>query len=205
MDKAQKKQIVVILGLRGSGKSFASKPYTGMGYTTVSFADPLRTIAFKSLGYVETPNFNYDDFKKSTLYAKKGMFKKVKLNTGRQLLQQTGSVIKELFGKEVWADAWQKTVLLLDSNVVNDDCRFDYEVEKALKLIRKGYEVNFVWSCYDGNDYTEAMNDTHESEALAQFIYRNQDKYGIHDLSVIGHKLMKQILADFKESKQLLQ
>lgn len=192
-----KKEVVLILGLMGSGKSYMSRPYIEDGYTKISFADPLREMCYKILGYKPTKEFSYDDFKKSNLVLKKGLFKTKKINTGRQVLQQIGSAVKELFCPTIWADTWYNSVLECNTHVVNEDCRFDYEVLKALSLSRKKCNVRFIWSCYNGNDYTNALKDTHESEALAQFIYKRQDEYDLYDGKEISTKLIKKILKDF--------
>lgn len=193
------KEVILILGLMGSGKSYMSRPYIEDGYTKISFADPLRKMCYKILGYEPTKNFSYDDFKKSNLVLKKGLFKTKKINTGRKVLQQIGSAVKELFNPTIWADTWYNSVLECKTNVVNEDCRFDYEVLKALSLSRKKCKVRFIWSCYNGNDYTDALKDTHESEALAQFIYKRQEEYNLYDGKEISVKLMRQILKDFNE------
>lgn len=199
MDNDIKKEVVLILGLMGSGKSYMSRPFIKDGYTKISFADPLRKMCYKILGFDPSDKFTYDEFKKSKLVLKKGLFKTKNINTGRKVLQQIGSSVKELFCPTIWADVWYNSVLECNKHVVNEDCRFDYEVLKALSLTRKKCNVRFIWSCYNGNDYTNALNDTHESEALAQFIYKYQDKYNLYDGKEIPVKLMKQILKDFKE------
>lgn len=198
MTDKNKKELVAVLGLYGSGKSYITKPYTRQGFTKMSFADPLREIAFKILGYTGKI-LNYDEFKKSSLNLKKNLFKKEKLNTGRQVLQQTGSVIKDLFGQTVWADLLTKSVLDNKQNVIIDDVRFDYEVQSILKLKRHGYKVTFIWACYEKNDYTNALKDEHESEKLAQFMYLNQDKYNLQDTHDIPHSVIKNILSDLKK------
>ncbi len=195
-----KKELVAVLGLYGSGKSYITKVFARQGFTKMSFADPLRDIAFKILGYTGKV-LNYDEFKKSTLNLKKNLFKNEKLNTGRQVLQQTGSVIKDLFGQNIWADLLTKSVLDSKQNVIIDDVRFDYEVQSILKLKRRGYKIKFIWACYDKNDYTNALKDEHESEKLAQFMYLNQDKYNLKDTHDIPHSVIKKILTDFKENK----
>lgn len=200
---SEKKEIIVFLGLKNCGKGFNSKPYINSGYKKLSFADPLREIAYDILDYTPDKKFNYDDFKMSDIVLKKGFFKKKKITTGRKILQNTGSVIKDFFGEDIWATMWYNSVLESGSNIVCDDARFTYEIEKALSLSRKGYKVKFIWCCYQGADFKEILKDSHESEALSQFIYKNQIKYGLYDACLIKHTTIKQIIKDYKALKMI--
>ncbi len=202
-----KKELVCMLGMRETGKDYNAQHFVGMGYKKICFADSLREMLWKILGWKPDKNFNYADFKKSYFSAEKGIkllkfipfLKFVAITTGRRMLQNLGSVIKEYFGETIWADLWGKEVIKQDRNVVCTDVRFIYEAEKALSLTRKGYTVKFIWCCYENANFDEILKDTHESEMLNQHIYYNQDKYNLEDGSEISHKVIKQIIKDFKE------
>jgi hypothetical protein len=136
----------------------------------------------------------------SKINIRKNLFKKKNITTGRKILQNTGSVIKEFFGEEIWANLWYNSVIESKCNIVCDDARFTYEVKKALLLTRKGYKVKFIWCCYNGANFKEILKDTHESEALSQFIYKNQDKYGLYDGCEIKHSIIKQIIKEHEKN-----
>lgn len=196
---SEKKEIIIFLGLKNCGKGFNSKSYINSGYKKISFADPLREICYKILDFYPSNKFSYDDFKMSKLNIKKNLFKNKNITTGRKILQNTGSVIKDFFGKEVWANLWYNSVIESNCNIVCDDARFTYEIEKALSLSRKGYKVKFIWCCYNGANFKEILKDTHESEALSQFIYKNQDKYSLYDRCEIKHSIIKQIIKEYEK------
>lgn len=201
MDKKNKKNLIVFMGLKNCGKDYNSQPYLDMGFKRVSFADTLRDMVWSMLDYIPNKKFTYDDFKKADVIFKKSLFKNNKITTGRKILQNAGSVIKKMFGETIWADLWAKNVLESEQNVVCTDCRFVYEVKKALSLSRKGYDVSFIWVCYEKANFRYILKDKHESETLSQFIYYNQDKYGLYDLCVIKPKVLKQILSDFEQQQ----
>lgn len=207
MSDINKKNLMVFLGLKNCGKNYNAQPYLEMGFKNISFADPLREMVWSILDYTPNKVLNYDDFKKSEAILRKpnkflNLFaKKVVITTGRKILQNAGSVIKSMFGETIWADLWAKSVLESEQNVVCTDCRFTYEVFKALSLSRKGYNVSFIWVCYEKANFNEILKDKHESEALSQYIYYNQEKYGLYDLCEIKPKVLKQIISDFEQQQ----
>lgn len=200
------KQIVSMLGLKNTGKDYNAKPFIEAGFKKIAFADSLRSILWGILGYTpDGDNIPYNDFKKCEFKVKKSLFKTESITTVRKMLQNTGSVFKELFGQNYWTNKWVKDVLESDNNkIVVTDTRFDYEIKKIISLKKKGYKVNFIWCQYEGADYNKLLSDTHESEALAQFMYKNRDKYGLYDTCTINEINMLKILKDFnKHNKNL--
>lgn len=196
-----KKDVVCMLGLFGSGKNYQAQKFIQAGYKEIAFADPLRKTLYNILGY--TPE-DYDLFKKSTLYAEvqRRIFKyKKRVTTGRTMLQNLGTVFKQLWGEGFWAKQWYKSVLECDTNVVCSDVRFPIEIKKAFSLKKKGMTVDFMWCCYDKADFTKALETKHESERLAQFMYYNRDKYKLHDGDYISEKTLRRILKDFEFSE----
>lgn len=197
-----KKELICFIGMRNTGKGYQSKSYIDKGYKKISLAGTLRDLLYRVINY--TPS-NYDEFKVSDVYIDiKSKFlgfipytKKLKITKGRNLLQNIGSGIKDLFDPEIWATTWYKKVLDSGCNVCCDDVRFDYEIKKALSLTKKGYKVKFVWCCYSGANFEEILSDKHESEALAQFIYLNSDKYKVKDGCEIPKKTLLKIIKDF--------
>lgn len=193
------KQIIALLGLATTGKDHNSKPFIEMGFEKIAFADSLRKVLWDILGYTpDGDNIPYNDFKKCEFKIKKGLFKSESVTTVRKMLQNTGSVFKDLFGQNYWTNLWVKTALEHDKIVVTDT-RFDYEIKKIMSLAKKGYKINFVWCQYEHADYDKLLTDTHESEALAQFMYLNRDKYGLYDTCTINEINMNKILKDFNK------
>lgn len=197
---SDKKEIIVFLGLKNCGKGFNAKPFIENGYKKISFADPLRDMVYDIINYIPYDGFNYDDFKMSDVVLCKNLFKRKRITTGRKILQNIGSVIKKFFGEDVWATMWYNSVLSHNTNIVCDDARFTYEIEKAISLSRKGYKVKFIWCCYNGANFKEILKDNHESEAFSQFIYKNQEKYNLCDGTIINHTLLKKIIKDFNSN-----
>lgn len=203
-----KKKLLIMIGCKMTGKDFSSKPYIEMGYKKIAFADPLRDMCWEILGYQPNEDLSYEDLKKSVLSTEKQAqlfgkripwFNSYKITSIRQMLQNIGSLMKEKFGVDYWANIWKQSVLASDSNVVCTDCRFPNEIKKALSLTKNGYEVVFKWCCYENADFTTILADTHESEALAQFIYWNQSKYNLSDGSTISTQQIKTIIKDFEK------
>lgn len=204
------KNIICFLGCKGTGKDYNSELCIKHGYIKMAFADPLREIAWKILGYTPDTknNLSYADFKNCILTSEKPskLFKFIPwynsfvITSVRKILQNIGSVFKELFGETYWSNLWYKRVL--DSNVDNivcTDARFTYEIKKVLSLVKKGYAIKFVWCQYENANWKDILKDKHESEALAQFIYFNRDKYNLYDGCIIGHDLIRKIIKEFEK------
>lgn len=196
---SDKKELVCFIGMKNCGKDYSAQPYIEKGFVKIAFADTLRDMCYDILGYYPYFSKEYDEFKKSDICLSKYWFMNKFITTGRKILQNLGSTIKKYFGEDIWAKLWYEQVLRYNTNTVVTDCRFPVEINKILSLTKKGYKVTFVWVCYEGANFKEILKDTHESEALAQFIYHNQIKYNLQDLTPISNTLIKQILKDFAE------
>ena len=201
LNKENDKQIVALLGLATTGKDYNSKPFINIGFKKIAFADSLRKVLWDILGYTpDGDNIPYNEFKKCEFKVKKSLFKTESITTIRKMLQNTGSVFKELFGQNYWTNRWVKDVLESGYNrIVVTDTRFDYEIKKIISLKKKGYKVNFIWCQYEGADYNKLLSDNHESEALAQFMYKNRELYGLYDACTINEINMLKILKDFNK------
>lgn len=199
-----KNELIVFMGLKECGKNYNAQKYINRGYTKIDLADSLRDMLWDILGWKPNKECNYSQFKKSVLTTEVpdkfflfNWYKDITITTGRKLLQNLGSAVKKLFGETIWAKIWYEKVLQNSGNTVCCDCRFTYEVKKALSLTRKGYTVKFIWCCYKNANFKEILQDKHESEALNQFIYYNREKYGLKDGYTIPHTLISHILEDF--------
>lgn len=204
-----KKNLICFIGLKQTGKGYNSEFYIQKGFLKISLADPLRDMLWNIIGFGPTKEIPYNEYKKCILTTeiktKKFGFipwlEEIKITTIRNMMQNLGSVMKKYFGQDFWSNLWAKNVLDANCDVVCDDIRFTYEVKKALSFKRKGYDVRFIWVCYDKANFKEILKDSHESEALAQYIYYNQDKYNLHDLCEIKEKTLKQIIEDFEKDE----
>ena len=153
----------------------------------------------------------YDEYKKCILTTKIKInklcfipwIKNIKITTIRKMMQNIGSVMKKYFGQDFWVNLWVDKVLKSKCDVVCTDIRFVNEILKAMSLNNKGYNVTFIWVCYKNADFDNILKQKHESEALSQFIYYNQEKYGLHDLCEIKPKVLKQIISDFKNEQAI--
>lgn len=205
-----KKHLIVFIGLKTTGKDYSSKPYIEKGFKKIALADSLRSMLWNILGYEPNTSFTYDDMKKTCLTAEKEVklfkfipsYKDVNITSFRKMLQNLGSTMKSMFGEDYWVKVWYNKVIEADCNVVCTDVRFPNEIKKALSLKNKGYNVDFIWCCWSGADFKDILKDTHESEALAQFIYWHQSEYNLADGTNISHKLLKKILKDFEEFQE---
>lgn len=199
--------VICCCGMKNCGKDYQANPYIKEGYLKISFADSLREMLWDILGYTPNKEFNYDQFKQSNFTAEISCkilgfipwIKDVNITSGRKLLQNLGSVIKKWFGKDIFAKLWYNKVLEANCNVIATDIRFDYEFKKAISLSKKGYNVKFIWCCYHGADFENILKDTHESELLAQFMYKNRKKYNLVDGEIIDLKIINKILKDFNK------
>ena len=189
MDNTQQKQdIRVYLGALGGGKDFSAKPYIQKGYKHCAFADTLRDILWDILGYKPK---NYEKFKLSDV--RLGFLNKI--STGRKLLQNLGSTLRKFIAEDVWVDILIKNIAF-EPKVVITDCRFSNEVAKLLKYAEKaGSNITFIWCCYPSKKYQQGLKETHESEALAQFITQ---RYNFKNGDTISIEQIKVILKDYK-------
>lgn len=212
----KEKSVICFLGCKGSGKDHNAQKFILNGYKKIAFADALRSVVWSILGYypiddkykiVDKDRFTYSEFKKCNLFASRRIFnfipfisECVEITSVRKILQNTGSVFKELFGENYWTNIWYKKVLGYNGNVVVTDVRFPYEIRKILKLEKQGYNVMFIWCQYEHADWNKIMQDKHESEALSQFIYLHSCKYKLYDGAVIDNKTIKKIIKDFENN-----
>lgn len=203
------KNIICFIGCKSTGKDYSAEACIKHGYVKMAFADPLRDIAWKILGYTPDTegNLSYADFKNCILTSEKRTnilnfipwYKDFVVTSVRKILQNTGSVFKELFGETYWANLWYKRVLDSDAtNIVCTDARFTYEIRKILSLTKKGYTVQFVWCQYEGANWKEILKDKHESEAFAQFIYNNREQYRVYDGCVLKENIIRKIIKDYE-------
>lgn len=205
----KKKEVICFLGLKTTGKSYNSKILVeDFNFKKISLADPLRKMLYDIIGYIpkeKKDSISYSEFKTSNVIMEKAYkifgiipwYKDVVFCTGRHLLQNLGSIMREKVDKDFWVNLWVKDVLESTKHVVCDDMRYPNEIIKALSLSTKGCKVRFIWTQYKDADYENILKDTHESEALAIFMYKNRKKYNLYDGKHLSCTLLINICRDF--------
>lgn len=199
MTDTKNNELICFLGTKRSGKDYNAQKYIDVGYTKMALADSLRDMLWDILGWTPTVQ-QYNQRKESSLWFLDGVLKLVKVTSIRKMLQNLGSFMRDNVDKNFWANIWYNKVLDSNKNVVCTDVRYPNEIKKAMSLSKRGYNVMFIWCCYEGADYTEILKDTHESESLAQFLYCNQDKYKLYNGCRINNTILKRILKDYETS-----
>lgn len=199
MTDTKNNELICFLGTKRSGKDYNAQKYIDIGYTKMALADSLRDMLWGILGWTPTAQ-QYNQRKESSLWFLDGVLKFVKVTSIRKMLQNLGSFMRDNVDKNFWANIWYNKILDSNKNIVCTDVRYPNEIKKAISLSKKGYNVMFIWCCYEGANYAEILKDTHESESLAQFLYRNQDKYRLYDGCRINDRILKRILKDYETS-----
>lgn len=177
-----KKELIIYLGLMGSGKDYEANSLIDKGYVKVAFADPLRSMAWKLLDWRPLSDENYEDFKKGELCLflpdsndKYNAFKP--LCSGRHLLQQLGQIMRE-YDSNYWASAWFKYIFSHNlEKVVCTDCRYPNEIRMALEFLNLGYDVKFIYCCYESEKFKQGLKEKHQSEKFAQFLITKNLKH----------------------------
>ena len=155
--------IKAYIGVIGSGKDYRCKNECTH---KVSFADELRKDVWKILGWEPKTDEEYEHFKVAQYFTPSGNF------TGREILQNYGSLMKELHGEDYWAvRAAKKIVQLYNQNknciVGIPDCRYSVEIEYLICVFQtNNTKVEFLHCDYKSDRYNAV--DPHHSEHLAQ-------------------------------------
>ena len=110
-----KREVIAFIGRQGSGKSFQSaRLVKERGFKKLSFADPLREIAFNVIGM----DFNegmkqYDELKRTELI--NGL-------NFRNILDNLGASVRK-FDRNFWVNALITKIKECKDNIVIDDMR----------------------------------------------------------------------------------
>ena len=154
--------IKAYIGVIGSGKDYRCKNECTH---KISFADELRKDVWKILGWEPKTNEEYEHFKVTQYFTPSGNF------TGREILQNYGSLMKELHGEDYWAVRTMHKLNYLpqeNSTVGITDCRYGIEIKQLMYRAFQNSDitVEFLHCDYKSNRY-DATN-PHHSEHLAQ-------------------------------------
>lgn len=170
-----KREIIAFIGRQGSGKSYqAQQLVKERDFVKLSFANPLREIAFKIIGMdFEEGMKQYDELKRTELI--NGL-------NFRNILENLGASVRK-YDEDFWARALIKDIKETMGNVVIDDMRYPNEYV-AVKNYCNSNNVTFrAYYCNYKSDVYDEEN-THESAALSNYLAR----IGYNDLQLIDTK-----------------
>ena len=93
-------EIVGYIGVIGSGKSHRAEQLIKDGFHPVAFADSLREMCYKIIGWQPSSDEEYDNFKKGNWY----IDSQAGFLNGRLLLQNIGQAMRDI-NENFWVDA----------------------------------------------------------------------------------------------------
>lgn len=169
------REVIALIGRQGSGKSYQSKKLVEeRKFVKLSFADPLREIAFNVIGMdFESGMEKYAELKQTEII--NGL-------NFRNILENLGASVRK-FDKDFWARALVTKVDSLTDNIVIDDMRYPNEYI-ALKnycstkgIAFSAYFCNFKSAVYDANNQ-------HESAGMSNYLAQ----LGYNDLQLVDYK-----------------
>jgi hypothetical protein len=164
--------IIALVGTKGVGKTTISEHLVSMGFTEVAFADTLKESVSMLLGLPRAA-FDNPESKERPMDVTAGY-----RMTPRQIMQQYGDCIKELFGPDVLIDSIRRRLLEIQTPVIISDVRYQHEAEFVKGLGARLYRVVLSPSIaiiHDRNvNHTRGQNavdaDLHGSETSQRFI-----------------------------------
>lgn len=176
--------IVGLIGVIGSGKSFRQIEYKEKNYIPINFADSVKDLLWDTLNWKPSSLKEERDFKDSYSVTIMNSFKikdsLITSITGRQLLINFAENMKSVINKNVWVD---QTILKIKRNInegyenfVIGDVRFYNEISalQELKYYREkefkdSVNLNFIFCNYKSNSYKIKENEQSEELAI-QFL-----------------------------------
>lgn len=193
------KELIIYLGLMGSGKDYEANSLIKEGYTKVAFADPLRNMAWRLLNWRPLTDYDYEMFKKDQLctlhdHSNNQLRYFKPLCSGRHFLQLLGQIMREN-NSNYWASAWFKYIFSNNlQKVVCTDCRYPNEIKMALEFKNLGYNVKFIYCSYESDKFKEGLKEQHESERFAQFLVSKK----LEHRQIINHEQILDYLKEYE-------
>lgn len=179
--KTPKRKVIAFCGFEQSGKDYSCKRLiTTKGFEKVAFADALREVSFKLLGYsVEEGMKHYEDLKKSPIY--NGL-------TFRNILENLGSAIRK-YDRNFWAKTVLVRIKQTSKNICISDLRYpnEYIVLKSF-CDKNDIDFKLIFCDYKSPGYND--KNPHESAQLARYLkdlgYKDQEIVDENDILNYG-------------------
>ena len=168
------RKVIAFCGFEQSGKSYSAlRLKTTMGFEVVSFADPLRDIAFKTL--------RIDAEKAMPMYEKLKTTEILPYLTFRNVLENLGSAVRR-YDEDFWANAAVKKISESVKNISINDLRYknEYMVLKDY-CDRNSISFKLIFCDYHSEKYKD--NNEHESAKLARYL----KDIGYEDQQIVKH------------------
>ena len=168
--KKVKRKVIAFCGFEQSGKDYSCKRLIATkGFEKVAFADALREISFKLLGYsVDEGMKHYEELKKSVIYNSL---------TFRNILENLGSGIRK-YDRNFWAKTVLVKIKQTFKNICISDLRYpnEYTVLKSF-CDKNDIDFKLVFCDYKSPNYND--KNPHESAQLARYLkdlgYKDQE------------------------------
>ena len=182
------KKVVAFLGREGSGKSYQSNELIKRGYKKLSFANPLRKLAFKVVGLdFEEGMKQYDTLKRTELVF--GM-------TFRNILEQLGEGVRAI-DSDFWIKALVNDIRGTLENICIDDMRYPNEFIKLHDYCKEhGIEFKAYLCNYNSERYSGV--NPHSSAKLANYLV---DELHMADLQEVDYNTIATFESNNKTDK----
>jgi len=178
------KEIICLVGPRGSGKDFNANKLASMGAKKLALADPVRDIAWMLLNWKPSNEEEYERFK----------IEKLNPNdpssvTGRQFLVNVGDGLRRQFGDDIWIDKLIEKIETTEcekNSYVISDVRYANEI---IKLSRKYSRLIIIFTNYKSERY-EAVRTPSEilSYELLQLGYEDMRSVSLNVIYELKNK-----------------
>ncbi len=160
-----KVKINVYIGLYGSGKDFFAQEQSKLNKnsTIISFAEPLREMVWKLIGYKPKTEQDYIDFKNSSICEN---------HTGRSFLQVLGTDCIRAVDDNFWINATMKNIEKSVNEGIDEifitDCRFYNELGLFMNIDSDIYDVSYYYTNHKRKMYChKEYSMLHSSEKMA--------------------------------------
>lgn len=175
-------EIIGIIGVIGSGKSYKQKQYIDQGFAEINFADAPKELIYSALNWKpeskESERLFKDSYNVSLMDVSKIPNKLINSLSGRQFLINLSQKLKTLVHENIWID---QTIINLNrllfkgfTKFVISDVRFYNELYalKNFKYYREKefydkVDLKFIFSNYKSESYTINRGDISEELAIS--------------------------------------
>ena len=169
-------KINVFIGVVGSGKDYAARQIDGA--IKIAFADKLREMVWRLVGWRPKNDDDYDRFKKMVFKCDEVSF------TGRNVLERVGTEIVRDIDENYWVDEVEGTIFTKQQQgekiICITDARFPNEIERLFQIgifhKREDMSVDFTFCDYHSKRYDP--NRDHDCEKMAQAFLKAGFKHG---------------------------